>query len=63
MKTKLPKVIYVSIENEGTSDEYLQVNKQPAEVAEIGRDVQIGEYRLISTGIVTATSAFKRHKN
>lgn len=46
MKKIFPKEIFVSQEEEGTKDEWLQVNKTAEEVATIGEKKRVGRYVL-----------------
>lgn len=46
-KTKtFPAMVYIRRHEEGTSDEYLAVNETAQDAAELGADVEVGEYEL-----------------
>lgn len=41
-----PNEIFVTLEQSGTQDEYLQVNKTADETAEVGTKKRVGRYML-----------------
>lgn len=62
MKTKFPKVIFVTIENAGTQDEYHAVSLNPQAVAEVGSTKKVGIYSLSHIAEVSATVDIKHGK-
>lgn len=59
MKT-LPKTIYVSLENPGTDDEYLNTQKKQEDHAEAGKVSRVGEYRLVKQVELTSQCTILR---
>ena len=57
MKTKLPKTLFVVLEEEGTNEEYLRCEKQPEDVAKQGVKKRGGIYELKE--LVTVEGAAK----
>lgn len=59
---KLPKTLYVSVQNAGGSghknDEFLHATDNPADQAETGHAVRLARYELVETGCVTADPIF-----
>lgn len=51
---KLPKQLYVRIENPGTEDEFLLANATIDEFAEVGETIRAGLYQLVEEVTVTA---------
>lgn len=61
-----PNEIYLSLEQEGTPDEYLQANKTPDVCAEIGVKKRIGRYMLhevihVEGKVVTSGASLQCH--
>ena len=51
---KYPKTLYVTIENAGTADEYLNPLDAPEGHAVVGQNVTIAVYQLVEMAVVTA---------
>lgn len=56
---KLPKTVYLTLENEGTEDEYLMVH---TEIGTIDADQIVGEYRLGKLTKKVVSHALKESK-
>lgn len=46
---KFPKELYVTVEYEGTEDEFLLTNKNVEDVAQVGETVKVAVYELVRT--------------
>jgi hypothetical protein len=57
---KLPKELFVSVENEGTDDEYLIANKDAAKLVEFGETKRVGLYVLKEMLIVELKPAIRK---
>ena len=53
--SKIPKTVYITVENEGRDDEYFGVSKTLDEVAVIGETVRVAVFELKELREVTAT--------
>lgn len=61
MKNRLPKVLYVSIQNTGSGhkdDDFFNATENAEDHAETGHAVRIARYELVETGCVTADPIF-----
>lgn len=60
-----PKELFVKFEDPGTDDEWLNASKDAGQLAEIGRIVQAGRYKLVAVvdinavPVVTSNTAWK----
>jgi hypothetical protein len=63
-KSKFPTIVHVVLENEGQGeDEYLNVTKDGAVgSAEVGNPKKCAVYKLVETGVITATPQFTASK-
>jgi hypothetical protein len=56
-KAEFPSTLYVKVEEQGTSEEWLRAEETPEGLAEIGR-VPIAVYELKSAGVLTCVPRF-----
>lgn len=57
MSKKLPKTIYGHWNEEGTQDEYLRTDPEPASLVETGETLTVGVYELVGTAEVKNTTS------
>lgn len=61
MKQKaFPRVVYVARENQGTKDEFLNVQEDLAAFAEVNGSIRIGKYELVEIGVVEADAKYAK---
>jgi hypothetical protein len=54
---EFPKMLYVRVEEAGTTEEWLRAEESPEDLAEIGT-IRVGVYELKSVGDLKATPRF-----
>lgn len=59
---KFPKVVFVTVENEGTRDEYFNIVLSPKEAASLDGPKRVGAYALQATPTVSVTVNTKYRK-
>jgi hypothetical protein len=60
--TPFPDTIIVSLEQEDTRDQFLQVNTELRDAASLEEPKKVAFYKLVETGIVEASADYTRNK-
>ena len=59
---KFPKTIYVTREQEGTVDEYLNVREDGVEDTQFEETTRVAQYQLVEVGKVVVTREYQSSK-
>ena len=60
MKSKFPKKVFISVEDEGSENEFLTVNNNMDTIGVVGEEIKVGVYTLEK--IVTVVTEVKVKK-